>query len=176
MAGRILRVGGATAGGIIGLAKQTLAHRGAIEHDLLTQTGYEVKDIGGALSWSAFDSFVRHLGPGSALARDIDPESAAWSETLKTNGILADIWDALMLINANLIAMGSGKRAKEPRTYPRPWMEDQKSDGQHFGSGAVPVDELQAFFEEKRRQHARSSTGDNISHASHEGRTADHHE
>jgi hypothetical protein len=95
---------------------------------------------------------------------------------MKTNGILADIWDALMLINANLIAMGSGKRAKEPRTYPRPWMEDQKSDGQHFGSGAVPVDELKAFFEEKRRQHARSSTGDDSSHASHEGRTADHHE
>lgn len=57
----------------------------------------------------------------------------------------------LAMINANLIAIGSRKRAKIPKPYPRPGAE-QPSGQKHFGKDAVPVDELQAWFEQKRRE------------------------
>ena len=75
--------------------------------------------------------------------------------TAKTNAILADIFDVLAQINANLVAMGSHKKAKEPKYYPRPGNEPKKNT-KHFGSGALPVDELERWIEEKRREHGRN--------------------
>ena len=84
----------------------------------------------------------------SELAKDLEPEFATWAEPIKTNAILADIYDMLAMINANLCAMGSGKRATKPKDYPRPG--DHKA--QHIGKNALPPDELRAFFERKRQE------------------------
>jgi hypothetical protein len=84
---------------------------------------------------------------------------------MKTNQILADIWDMLAMINANLIAKGTGKAAKSPKPYKRPGQQPDKS--QHIGSGALPPSELHKWIEERRAgTNARSSTGDDNRHSS----------
>ena len=148
-------------GGIISLAKYVTEHRKAVEHDLLTQTGYTFDDIGRTLSWGAFESFLSHVRPDSAIISEENPDVGIWASALKTNAILADIFDVLSLINTNLMAIGSGKRGKMPKPYPR--LTDRTPDNErHIGSDPLPVDELQKWFDEKRaRYHARNSTSDN---------------
>ena len=91
---------------------------------------------------------------------------------MKTNFLLADIFDMLATINSNLVASASGKPAKTPKKCPRPGRKKEKSENEsHFGSGALPPDELERWMEEKREIHARSSSGDNYSHASDGGRS-----
>ena len=140
-----------------------MEYREAIEYDLLTQTGYELKDVGRTLSWDALDSFLSHADPGTALMQKLNPEVSAWSETLKTNAILADIFDMLAIINANLMAIGSGKRAKRPKPYSRPVQHDPENE-QHWGRDALPVEELHAWIEDKRTEHAGSSKGHDNRH------------
>lgn len=70
--------------------------------------------------------------------RELNPEISQWSTPAKTNAILADIYDLLAVINANLCAKGSGKKAKKPKPYPRP--VDTKAE-KHIGT-PMPVDEL----------------------------------
>lgn len=148
-------------GGIVGLAKSVLEYREAIEHDLLVRTGHELNDVGRTLSWGALDSFLQHTTPDSALMKEVNPEVAAWSNTAKTNAILADIYDVLAAINSNLVAVGTRRAAKKPKPYPRPGDKGHDSE-RHFGSGALPPDELHRWIEEKRAQYAGSRTG-NIS-------------
>lgn len=142
-------------GGIVGLGAFVAAHSGAIEYDLLTKTGHELKDVGASLSWQALASFVLYVDENSALHREMDPERAVWAQTVKTNGLLADIYDLLAQINANLIAVGSHKKAKHTKPYPRPGMEEKRDDVKHFGKNALPPDELRAWFARKREEHGR---------------------
>lgn len=111
--------------------------------------GYELKDVGHSLTWGALHSFITHLGIDSAVSQDMNPDLHAWSTTFKTNVILADIYDVLALINANLVAIGSRQHTKTPPTYPRPF---GKPDGQHYGNDAVPLDDLRNMFVEKRKE------------------------
>ena len=122
-------------------------HGEAIEYDLLTRTAYSLDDVGGALSWSALSSFVKFLGTDSALARDLG-KSTGWEDTIKTNALLADIYDLLQVINANICAMAShGKKRKKVIPYPRPGKDDDK---RKIGKGAMPLKALAEWFEEKR--------------------------
>jgi hypothetical protein len=102
--------------------------------------------------------------PDSALMRELNPEAWTWASTAKTNTILADIWDMLAQINANLIAAATQKPARKFKPYPRPaGKKNEPEDQQHYGSGALPADELRKWFEEKRRMHnAGSGTGNHI--------------
>jgi len=93
---------------------------------------------------------------------EIRPEMAAWSTRAKTNTILADIWEELAQINANLVALGTGRPARPTKPYPRPVKKDPENE-KHFGSGAMPPGELEKWMEEKRREHARSRAGNDNS-------------
>ena len=79
---------------------------------------------------------------------EMEPDLARWAGTAKTNALLADIYDVLAMINANIVAMGSGKRAKKPKGYPRPGDKDK----QKIGKNALPPDQLRAWFEKKRKE------------------------
>lgn len=140
-------------------------HRKAVEYDLLTQTGHDIEDIGRTLSWEALNSFLRFIGPESALAKEQDQDTAVWATRMKTNSILADIYDILAMINANLVASVTRKPAKTPKRYPRPWKNKTENE-RHIGSGALPPDELRKWMEKKRKQHARSSSSDLSSNTS----------
>lgn len=83
--------------------------------------------------------------------QELSPETSAWGTTTKTNVILADIYDVLAVINANLVALRSGKAARKPKPYPRPSGRNNDNE-RHIGSGALPPDELERWMEEKRRE------------------------
>lgn len=122
-------------------------HSKAIEYDLLTRTGYSLDDIGGALSWGALNSFIQGLGTDSALAKDLG-KATGWEDTIKTNAILADIYDLLQVIHADIGALG-GAKVKRIKPYPRPGAEDKYT--RRIGKGALPYDELCKWI--KERQH-----------------------
>lgn len=113
-----------------------------MEYALLRETGHELGDIGRTFSWRAFESFLKYR----------ESETGIWETTLKTNAILADIYDALAQINANLVAIGTRNRAKAPKPYPRPGMKTENAGVRHFGKGALPPDELHKWFEERQKQ------------------------
>lgn len=135
---------------MISLARVVLDHREAIEHDLLTQTGHEINDIGRTLSWDALDSFFKCIGPDSAIMREIYPEESKWHGTLQTNRILADIWDMLAQINANVVALAERKPARKPPKYKTPWRKPDVEE-RHIGKGPLPPKELHAWIENKRK-------------------------
>lgn len=89
----------------------------------------------------------------SATASDIDPETAIWAKRLKTNMILADIYDMLAMINANIVGAASQQRARNPRPYPRPG--NANKDTKRIGSEGLPPDELEAWMNMKREKHGR---------------------
>lgn len=113
--------------------------------------GYELRDVGRSLSWSALLSFISNLGPESYLAREIEPELHNWTTTLKTNQILADIYDMLAMINANLVAFGSKKPTKKPKQYPR-----LKNKGDKIGKDPVAPVQLRGMFVNMRQKRRRN--------------------
>ena len=134
---------------MISLAEFVEEHDEALNYDLITRTNYQLNDIGGALSWSSLHSFIKYLPGDSAVAREAG-KSSVWDSRIKTNAILADIYDMLQLLNANLVAFASGGKTKPKITpYPRPGREDNTR--RKFGKGALPLDEMRAWI--KERQH-----------------------
>ncbi len=132
-----------------GLATFAEKHREALNYDLLTRTGYEVNDIGGALSWGAFESFLKHVGPESAIGQELG-YATGWETRKKTNEILADIYDLLQVLNRNLVAANSKKKVSETiKPYPRP---GQDKDERKVGKGALSVKDLRAWIENRRKQ------------------------
>ena len=127
-------------------------HREALQYDLITRTGYDLDDIGRALSWGALKSFIHQIDYDSALGRETRPKDAAWSTTYQTNVILADIYDAIDQINANLIAIATNKQSKQIKPYPRPYKVKGRGDSKHYGKDPLPVSELEAWFERKRKE------------------------
>lgn len=113
----------------------------------MTRTGYQLNDLGGALSWSALDSFIKGLKSDSAVARELG-HATGWEDTIKTNAILADIYDLLQIINVNISALGGNKR-KKIKPYPRP---NDKEDKRKIGKGALPVADLREWIDSKRRR------------------------
>lgn len=139
---------------MIGLARAVLEHREAIEYDLLTKTGHEINDVGRTFSWDALDSFFKHIGPDSALMRELHPDVYEWGSVMKTNKILADIYDQLAWVNANLVAIGSKQPARKPKPYPRPGVK-RPDEEKRFGRDPLPPAELRKWFEAKRKQLCR---------------------
>ena len=116
---------------------------------MMTRTNYTLNDLGGALTWGSLYSFIKHLGSDSALARDLG-KSSGWETTAQTNAILADIYDLLQAINANLVNYASGGKQKRKLTpYPRPGREEDNK--RKLGKGAMPLNELREWF--RRHSH-----------------------
>ena len=96
-------------------------------------------------------AFMHYLPIDSAMGHELHPEYVPWATQTKTNAILADILDTLNQINANLVAIGSKKPAKQPEPYPRP-QKKKPENVRHFGRGALPANELHEWFEMKRKE------------------------
>lgn len=126
-----------------------------MERDLLVQTGYSLDEVGSALSWSALGAFLTRVDPDSAIAHEIDPDVAAFSSRTKTNAILADIYDILAQINANLVAGFSRKRTSKPKRYPRPGDDSKRRIGK---AGATTVSELDSWFAAKKKKRNGGGT------------------
>ena len=116
---------------------------------MITLAGIEINDIGGSLSWGAFDSFLRRLPITSAVHKDLHPEIGDWDSSLRTNILLADIYDCLSQINANMIGGFSRKKAPKFKKYPRPW---SKKNGKSIGKNALPKNQLHEWINKKRKE------------------------
>lgn len=96
--------------------------------------GRRLDDLGTpALSWRDLLVVVRQSGPGSALARAISPDLAAWGSGQVTADLLAVVAD--LLAAANWQRQGK-KSAPKPKRIKRPGVanEDKK-----YGSAPIPV-------------------------------------
>lgn len=98
----------------------------------MTRTGRtldEYMDMGAA-GIAALISFTENLPIDSALYKAMNPkdEFVAWTETAKTNAILADIFDAYVSVHT--------KKGRQPTLYPRP------KQNRAIGKGAIPVSEF----------------------------------
>lgn len=107
-----------------------IENREAIENDLIA-TGYTLDDVGASLSWDALKSFLTYAKPDSALFRKLNPEVSEWTTALKTNYILADIFDQLSITNMLLRILVTHKKSRQPEPYKRPGAK--KSKVQHMG-------------------------------------------
>lgn len=104
-----------------------------------------MENIGGVLDWDSLGDFIAKTEPDSALARDIDPEASKWSMNVKTNEILADLYDLIAVFRYEVTAMISGKKPKKPKPYERP----HKKDKQKIGKGGMPKAELKKWIQSK---------------------------
>lgn len=80
-------------------------------------------DVGSSLSWGALSSFLKNLPQDSAVWRSAHKDIADWGTTLKTNEILADIYDVLNQMNSNMVGGFSRKKPAKVTPYPRPWLK-----------------------------------------------------
>ena len=119
-------------GGILSLVQLMGKHDRALNYDLMTRTGrtldeYLQMGAGGTL---ALISFINYLPPDSMLRHEMEPkeEIGEWYTTMKTNAILADIFDAFVAANT--------KKGSRPKAYPRPKKK------QTIGKGAIPVSQF----------------------------------
>lgn len=135
---------------MIGLTDFINEHRGAIERDLLTETGYDLDDVGGALSWGALKSYLSVIKIESALGAELNPDMTEWSTRTKTNSILADIFDQLSLVNANLRILITKKPGRRPEPYKRPGQE--KENTKHIGNGPLPLSKMREWIENRRKE------------------------
>ena len=121
-----------------GLALVVRDHAQALEYDLMTMTGRTLAEYMamGADGRMALAAFARFLPPESALYRAVHPgdELPGWSSALKTNAILADIYDAFCAAHVR-------KGRKAPR-YPRPNRDDKKV----IGKGAIPIRDFDEWW------------------------------
>ena len=144
MAAHSTQGAGCFIGGIASLCELLIEHKEAIEYDLITSAGIECSEVGGSLSMGAFASFVKGLSFDSALWRSQHKDTVIWGSTLKTNALLADIYDLLAQMNANMCGGFSHKKASKITPLPRPWLADNtKRIG---GKGALPKNELREWI------------------------------
>lgn len=125
-------------------------HKEAVESDLITSAGVELKDVGGSLSWGAFESFIKNLSYDSALWRSTHQDVADWATTLRTNIILADLYDLIAQVNSNICGGFSRKKPQKNKPYPRPWVNNK--DSRKIGKGALPKNELREWINKHRRK------------------------
>ena len=127
-------------------------HGAALDYDLLTKTRYQLSDVGGALSWGTLRHFVQYLPRDSALSREIVPltDAERWTNGDATASILADLFDLVAQLRAEMAVKGSGKKPKHMKPYPRPGVTPKGT--RHMGKDPIPVSEFEDWWESKKRQ------------------------
>lgn len=125
----------------------------------MTRTGRtlaEYMDMGAA-GLVALSHFVAHLPADSATVCEASGYDGmhSWSSHVRTNAMLADVYDNISALRYTLVASRSkrGKRPKRPKPYPRPWREDKGT--KRFGKDAIPVSQFGDWWAEKVKEAER---------------------
>ena len=87
------------------LANRVGGFESALNYDLMTKTAHVLADVGRSLSWGDLSDFVANLPPDSALIRAMNPQASAWASGAACASLLADVYDAIIGISAELCAM-----------------------------------------------------------------------
>ncbi|MGW5316719.1 DUF5361 domain-containing protein [Nocardia thailandica] len=127
------------AGGIRSLDILIEAHRTAAEFDLIG-LGLRLRDLGtDDLTWSDLWAICKHLPPGSALARALNPGDEWQLNEL----LLADIADSLRWIQWSKTRAAQKPGARPPRRIPRPGIED---DREVYGTTVMSIEDMDKFL------------------------------
>ncbi len=138
------RLRGSDLGGIVSLAIVMDDHASALDFDLMTMTGRcmrEWTDIGAA-GMVALVHFVRHLDARSALiaeTREHGEELREWSCGLRTNSLLADLYDEIAHLLVSFARVHSKHKVHDPKKYPRPWLDDDSDERRKFGKDPIKI-------------------------------------
>ena len=141
------------AGGIAELCQLIEEHGAALEYDLLTLTGYQLRDVGGALSWGALLHFAMYLPRSSALSQELRPATDVerWTDGTVTAPLIADLIDTVNNVGAVLIAKGTGRMPRHVKPYRRPWADDGTVTIGGADS-AIPIADFEAWWDSKGRK------------------------
>lgn len=109
-------------------------------------TRYQLSDLGGALSWGALLHFLQFVPRDSAFSQSVQPwtDAERWQRGEATAAILADIFDAVRALDADVMHKGTKRRPRQPKPYPRPWATDK--GGVSVGKDPIPVSEFEAWW------------------------------
>ena len=107
-------------------------------------------DVGASLSWDALKSFLTYARPDSALFKKLNPDWSEWGTAIKTNLILADIFDQLSVTNMLLRALVTRKPSKPHEPYKRPGQKKTRR------MGKAPLASVQDMREWIRQRQVRT--------------------
>lgn len=126
-------------------------HFGALEADFQREYGLDLREVVfGPSPWGARRLWVRvkHLPPKSALAREINPEGAAWGNVEE---LLATLVEVVDWGNRNFHAVHSKRRTKiTPIKIPRPKRRASKAGKKQPKAQSDP-EKMLAFFGSRLR-------------------------
>lgn len=97
-----------------------------------------IEQAAASFGWDELLNFSRHLPATSATHRALNKDVAEWSATLKTNMILADIFDAVRLFNFTF-----SKGNEEPKPYKRPF---SNNGAKRIGSSPIPIKDFKQWY------------------------------
>lgn len=103
-------------------------------------------DVPARLSWRALGVFVRRLDATSAYVREVAPDTAPWLGTERIQSMLADLFDAVVMLDWHLVCANTPKgktRPKRPKPYPRPWARDEETV---IGREAIPIKDFDSWW------------------------------
>lgn len=98
------------------------------------------------VGWDAVVNWARHLGSDSKTFASLNPEYSSFGSRLKTNILLADIYDAIMYF-AWMYACSHREKGTlnplRPKRYPRPGIKD---DDVHIGKDPIPIKDFDSWY------------------------------
>lgn len=107
-------------------------YRHALDYDLMTRTGRILEEYlsMGVAGKVALISFIKYLPIDSTLKQAMNPkdEYGEWYTTMKTNAILADIFDVFVAAHT--------KKGSRPKPYKRP------RQTRTIGKSAIPLSQF----------------------------------
>lgn len=122
----------------------------------MTRTGRTLGEYldKGAAGIVALCHFVEHLSPDSVLAAEISgyEHMRQWSTQLRTNAMLADLYDAISALRYTVAASRSKKKIKRPKPYPRPWAKEKT---RKFGKDPIPVKDFWNWWDKQLKEAAK---------------------
>ena len=146
MAGRIHK-GRSRRGGIFTLARTIDKYGEVVDYDLLTRTGYTLRDWeSGRLDSRSLFRFIKGLGSDSAFYRASHPDDAqtlAWVNGDATCALIAELIDVVRMSANTLAYKGTGKRPPRLEPYQRPW---NRAKQQRYGRKPIPISQFEKWY------------------------------
>ena len=114
----------------------------------MARAGMTLDDIPSRLPWRALINFCAHLDAGSALCKELSPETADWQGTGRVPMLLADVLDSINMLRYEFALANRprrGARPKKPKPYPRPGVK--ADEGTNIGRDPIPAKDFDAWWE-----------------------------
>lgn len=110
----------------------------------MAHLGVRLRDIPSAYGWDALAVLFKHAPRTSATWRWLHKDEADFGSDLKRSAMLADIFDAIQWQTYAISCIYSKQKPREPKRYPRPWLDEEKS--QTIGSEPISVADFNDWY------------------------------